>query len=491
LERQLVRAVVTGPVADALAGRRDGVRWQVTLPSDAQWAWAAKGGQYGRYPWGNDLDEQRANFLYASSYAARPVAVGSFPRDVSPFGVLDMVGNVREWTRTPSERAAGRLIRGAGFNSTAEQLEAHLANSGKMGVEARTESVGFRVAIAPLTPPVSRPAAESAAGSSAPESAACVPQTGGTFAPLYFPGDSIEITPASQQQLSAIVEALRRQKGVLTIEGHTPSGGAAAYNRTLSERRADIVSKYLMALGIDRSRLRAVAMGDTRPQCSNDTEAGRDANRRVEFRFATGNSAPTVRRIARSPGGIGLPPTQYTFTAEGATDPDGDSITYDWTISGSSGAPTLLKGPTVSQTLDAVGSYTVSLTVTDSGGASATATTSVSIGTITGVWTVACAGAPASFPTSFVATIRQDGNTLSGSLEAGGRAQSFPAPASLENTIRPGRQFGIGVEGAYNVWGDSDFYFNVTVDDNLETFTGTSQYCKSVRGVRRMPAAAK
>jgi hypothetical protein len=115
----------------------------------------------------------------------------------------------------------------------------------------------------------------------------------------------------------------------------------------------------------------------------------------------------------------------------------------------------------------------------------------VSIGTITGVWTVACAGAPASFPTSFVATIRQDGNTLSGSLEAGGRAQSFPAPASLENTIRPGRQFGIGVEGAYNVWGDSDFYFNVTVDDNLETFTGTSQYCKSVRGVRRMPAAAK
>ena len=67
------------------------------------------------------------------------------------------------------------------------------------------------------------------------------------------------------------------------IEGHTDNIASAAYNQKLSEKRANSVRQYLIdKFGIDGSRLTAIGYGLTKPIASNDTEEGRQKNRRVE-----------------------------------------------------------------------------------------------------------------------------------------------------------------------------------------------------------------
>ena len=65
--------------------------------------------------------------------------------------------------------------------------------------------------------------------------------------------------------------------------GHTDSDGDAKANTRLSKRRAVAVRKYLIRNGIEKDRLSAVGVGEDKPIASNDTEEGKDKNRRVEF----------------------------------------------------------------------------------------------------------------------------------------------------------------------------------------------------------------
>ena len=70
---------------------------------------------------------------------------------------------------------------------------------------------------------------------------------------------------------------------IIQIEGHTDSQGADSYNQLLSERRASSVRDFLLNQGIESKRTRAVDYGERSPVASNDTESGREQNRRVEL----------------------------------------------------------------------------------------------------------------------------------------------------------------------------------------------------------------
>jgi len=71
----------------------------------------------------------------------------------------------------------------------------------------------------------------------------------------------------------------------IEISGHTDNIGSAAYNQKLSESRAKAVVDYLIEHGIDRSRLSYMGYGFEKPIAPNDTEEGRQLNRRVEFKI--------------------------------------------------------------------------------------------------------------------------------------------------------------------------------------------------------------
>jgi outer membrane protein OmpA-like peptidoglycan-associated protein len=102
---------------------------------------------------------------------------------------------------------------------------------------------------------------------------------------IHFDVDSAHIQPQSEATIAQIAQVLRANpRWRLRVEGYTDSDGGAAYNQGLSDRRAhavvnDLVSRY----GIARARLTAAGYGLTHPVASNDTEAGKALNRRVEL----------------------------------------------------------------------------------------------------------------------------------------------------------------------------------------------------------------
>jgi outer membrane protein OmpA-like peptidoglycan-associated protein len=102
---------------------------------------------------------------------------------------------------------------------------------------------------------------------------------------IQFAIDKADILPASHGLLNEVVEVLQKNPQIakLSIIGHTDSDGADTYNQQLSDKRAKAVLAYFTSHGIDAARLTAVGKGEAAPIASNDTAAGREQNRRVEF----------------------------------------------------------------------------------------------------------------------------------------------------------------------------------------------------------------
>ena len=69
----------------------------------------------------------------------------------------------------------------------------------------------------------------------------------------------------------------------MRVEGHTDNHGKPKYNKTLSDRRAKAVVRYLIEKGVEPQRLTSEGFGDARPVMPNGTESGRARNRRVEL----------------------------------------------------------------------------------------------------------------------------------------------------------------------------------------------------------------
>jgi outer membrane protein OmpA-like peptidoglycan-associated protein len=102
---------------------------------------------------------------------------------------------------------------------------------------------------------------------------------------VFFDTAKATIKPQSFEllnQVAFVIKSNKRIKGI-RVEGHTDNRGSKKYNMKLSQARADSVLRYLVGQGVDAGALEAVGYGPDVPVQDNRTEAGRDANRRVEF----------------------------------------------------------------------------------------------------------------------------------------------------------------------------------------------------------------
>ncbi|MTB53402.1 OmpA family protein [Lewinella sp. W8] len=101
---------------------------------------------------------------------------------------------------------------------------------------------------------------------------------------VLFGFDSYQLTDASKAEVRRMAEIFQRYPETdILVDGHTDSKGAEDYNQRLSEQRAAAVSDYLVVQGITRSRIQTVGHGEMQPVATNETEAGRAQNRRVEI----------------------------------------------------------------------------------------------------------------------------------------------------------------------------------------------------------------
>ena len=100
---------------------------------------------------------------------------------------------------------------------------------------------------------------------------------------LLFPYNSDVLTAQAQQNLNTLASSLDKYPNTdIIIVGHTDAVGSDDFNLTLSERRANAAVSYLVGRGVSRARLRAAGRGESEPVASNDNDAGRQQNRRVE-----------------------------------------------------------------------------------------------------------------------------------------------------------------------------------------------------------------
>lgn len=102
---------------------------------------------------------------------------------------------------------------------------------------------------------------------------------------LLFEKLKFNIETKSFEELKSLVDVLSLRPDIMIeIEGHTDNGGTDAENLELSKNRANQVKEYLIKNGVDANRVKISYYGESKPIASNDTESGRQMNRRVRIK---------------------------------------------------------------------------------------------------------------------------------------------------------------------------------------------------------------
>lgn len=102
--------------------------------------------------------------------------------------------------------------------------------------------------------------------------------------PVTFEKGRPDLSEAGRGALDVVAGVLRRCGAPFEVASHTDAEGDAVMNLKLSQRRAEMVVRYLVQRGVAPQRLRPAGYGESQPVASNDTQAGRAANRRLELR---------------------------------------------------------------------------------------------------------------------------------------------------------------------------------------------------------------
>jgi outer membrane protein OmpA-like peptidoglycan-associated protein len=104
---------------------------------------------------------------------------------------------------------------------------------------------------------------------------------------VTFDTNSTVVKPGLYSEIDRVAGVLNRYpQTLIRVEGHTDSVGSDQYNMDLSSRRANSVRDLLVQRGVNFNRIQTIGYGETLPVATNDTEAGRQLNRRVEIKIA-------------------------------------------------------------------------------------------------------------------------------------------------------------------------------------------------------------
>jgi len=103
---------------------------------------------------------------------------------------------------------------------------------------------------------------------------------------IFFDVDKFDLKTESFTELHEVIRVLQQNPQMhIEISGHTDNTGSAEHNKELSKNRAESVVNYLVTKGIDKKRLTSVGFGSSKPADTNETEAGRAMNRRIEMKI--------------------------------------------------------------------------------------------------------------------------------------------------------------------------------------------------------------
>jgi peptidoglycan-associated lipoprotein len=104
------------------------------------------------------------------------------------------------------------------------------------------------------------------------------------LASVYFDYDMYNIRDDARPVLRSNADEIAGGGGVITVEGHCDERGSEEYNLALGERRASVVRKYLVNLGVPSDRLRTLSYGEAKPAVQGHDESAWRWNRRANFR---------------------------------------------------------------------------------------------------------------------------------------------------------------------------------------------------------------